>query len=181
MTILRETTNNKHREIEKLPLIKNMFEGKFTTEMYLHYLYELKHIYKTLEDLAEKQGIFRDMYSIKRYALICQDINELGGYPDRPLTNATQEYLTYLNQLHETEPHMIMAHVYVRHMGDMYGGKLMARVLPGLGLMYQFENKNELIKTFNSLLTPELGPEANRGFDFFIKIFTELWNEHIAK
>lgn len=76
---------------------------------------------------------------------------------------------------------MIMAHVYVRHMGDMYGGKLMARVLPGPGLMYYFENKNELIKTFNSLLTTELGPEANKGFDFFIKIFTELWDHHIAK
>lgn len=181
MTILRETTNDKHRQIEQLPLIKTMFEGKFTTEMYLHYLYELKSIYLALETLADKQGIFNDMSDIKRYCHICRDIEELGGYPGRQLTNATKNYIHYLDNLYNTNPEMIMAHVYVRHMGDLYGGKLMAKVLPGPGYMYQFEDKTAIIKTFNSLLTPELGPEANIGFDHFIDIFTELWDTVINK
>jgi heme oxygenase len=181
MTILRETTNDKHRQIEQLPIIKNMFEGKFTPEMYLHYLYELKHIYRTLEDLASKQGLFKDMPDIKRYHHICKDIEELGGYLERPLTDATINYIKHLNALYDTRPEMIMAHVYVRHMGDLYGGKLMAKVLPGPGYMYQFDDKNAIIKTFNSLLSPELGPEANRGFDHFINIFTELWDTIICK
>jgi heme oxygenase (biliverdin-producing, ferredoxin) len=166
MTILKDITNDKHREIEKLPLIQNMFQGTFTEPMYLHYLYELKHIYHTLETLAAEQGLFNNMPGIQRYDLICKDIEALGGYQDRDLMPATVAYLNYLNGLNLSSPELILAHVYVRHMGDLYGGKLMARVLPGPGYMYQFDDKNTIIKQFNEMLSVSLGDEANIGFDF---------------
>ena len=40
-------------------------------------------------------------------------------------------------------PEKIMAHIYVRHMGDLSGGQMIRRKVPGLGKMYKFDiNKN---------------------------------------
>jgi heme oxygenase len=179
VTILKDATWAKHREIEKLPLISAMFEGKFTKEMYLHYLYELKFTYKKIEDLSDEHKITEGMPDLNRYDMICKDIEELGIYPDRYLMPSTIEYLAHLEKLSIENPKLLMAHVYVRHMGDLYGGKLMARVVPGNGLMYQFADRAGLIKSFNDKLSSDLADEANLGFDYFMKIFTELWERQI--
>lgn len=181
MTILKDATWAKHREIEKLPLIAVMFEGKFTKEMYLDYLYELKHIYQKIEELSDKHNITEGMPDLNRYNAICKDIEELGGYPDRELMPATTSYLQHLETLSNDNPKLLMAHVYVRHMGDLFGGKLMARVVPGSGFMYQFADRTGLIKAFNDKLTNDLADESNLGFDHFMKIFSELWDKNISK
>jgi len=179
MSILKDATWDKHREIEKLPLIAVMFDGKFTQEMYLHYLYELKHIYKHIEEHSTKHHITEDMPDLNRYPSICKDIDELGGYSDRPLMPATVEYISHLENLSNTNPKMLMAHIYVRHMGDLFGGKLMAKVVPGSGAMYQFTDRPGLLKAFKEKITLDLADEANLGFDYFLKIFTELWEKQI--
>ena len=70
-----------------------------------------------------------------------------------------------------------MAHVYVRHMGDLYGGKIIAKLVPGSGNMYQFDDRPGLIKAFNQKLTLDLKDEALVAFDYFNEIFTDLWKE----
>ena len=180
MTILKDATWDKHRQIEKLPLIQTMFEGKFTDVMYADYLFELKYIYKKIEDLSNKYNITEGMPDLDRYESICEDIKELSINFDRDLMPSTVEYLAHLDKLSEENPKLLMAHVYVRHMGDLYGGKLMARVVPGAGKMYQFTDRAGLIKAFNDKLTNDLADEANLGFDHFMKIFTELWERQIG-
>ena len=39
-----------------------------------------------------------------------------------------------------------MAHIYVRHFGDLFGGQMMKKVVVGSGKMYDFKNRSELIK-----------------------------------
>lgn len=179
MTILKDATWDKHREIEKLPLIQVMFDGKFNEVMYADYLYELKHIYKKIEDLSDKHNITDGMPDLNRYDAICKDIAELNITFDRDLMQSTVEYLEHLDHLSNTNPKLLMAHVYVRHMGDLFGGKLMAKVVPGSGFMYQFADRAGLIKAFKEKLTVDLADEANNGFDHFMKIFTELWDKQI--
>jgi|694.fasta_scaffold06741_4 heme oxygenase len=179
MTILKDATWAKHREIEKLPLIQTMFEGKFNDVMYIDYLYELKHIYKKIEDLSNEHGITEGMPDLDRYNAICKDMEELGIIVDRDLMPSTIAYLAHLDKLSKENSKLLMAHVYVRHMGDLYGGKLMARVVPGNGYMYQFTDRAGLIKAFNDKLSNDLADEANLGFDYFMSIFTELWDVQI--
>ena len=69
---------------------------------------------------------------------------------------------------------MLFAHVYVRHTGDLYGGKIIARLVPGTGRMYAFDDRPGLIKKINERLTEDLADEANLAFDYFIKIFNQL-------
>jgi hypothetical protein len=60
-------------------------------------------------------------------------------------------------------------------MGDLYGGKLISRVVPGTGRWYQFENRAELAKQFSERITLELADEALTAFDYYGNIFKELW------
>lgn len=175
MTVLRDITNAKHRLVESLPLIQTIMQGKITHKMYVGYLYELLHIYQTLESLADRHHILDQLTGIHRTELIKKDLQELDPDYTKTLTASTIGYLNYLQLLSDTNPKMLLAHVYVRHMGDLYGGKLMARVVPGSGYAYQFDDRPGLIKVFNEVLTTDLGNEANIAFDAFIDIFQELY------
>ena len=176
MTILRESTNAKHRQVEALPMIQCIMKGP-TVEQYVHYLFELTEIYRVLETLANTHNILQGLDGIERYSSLCLDLYELNPNYSREYMPSTIEYTQYLRTLAETKPNMLMAHVYVRHMGDLYGGKLMARVVPGSGKCYEFNDRPALIKSFNDKLTIDLADEANIAFDYFIKIFDELYKK----
>jgi len=177
MTILREITHAKHREVEALPLIQTIMQGKVTTPQYVCYLYELANIYDVLEQLASSKGILSGLEGIERTEKLFQDLEELDSKYYRVLTQSTLNYIAYLTQLaaNSDKSHLLLAHVYVRHMGDLYGGKLMARVIPGSGRTYQFDDRPGIIKAFNEKLTLEMGEEANIAFDYFIDIFKALY------
>lgn len=178
MTILGNVTRQKHTEVEQLPFVQKLLKGELTQEEYVSYLYELKYIYGTLESLSKACGLLDGLPDIARTEKIREDISELDETYSRELLSSTKEYLHYLNQLFidPEKRDLLFAHVYVRHMGDLYGGKLIARIVPGQGKAYQFEDRPALIKEFSSRLHIGLADEANVAFDWFIKIFTELGN-----
>ena len=179
MTILREATHSRHRAVEQLPVIRALLAGTITDAQYLRYLQELAEIYRSLEDLADQLDLLDRLPGIHRRDLIQEDIQELGGSPDVVVTTVTREYLDYIQDLAQDADrrHLLMAHVYVRHMGDLYGGKILARQVPGSGRAYYFQDRPGLIREFNAILTHELGDEANRAFDWFIRIFDQLGQE----
>ena len=174
MTILREVTNAKHREVESLPMIQTIMNGP-TVDQYVHYLFELREIYRVIELAARGADILKDLPGIERYTAICEDLKELNNNYTRELMPSTKKYIDHLWATAYHTPHLLLAHVYVRHMGDLYGGKLMARVIPGTGRAYQFEDRPGIIKAFNDKLTMDLADEANLAFDYFIQIFDELY------
>ena len=176
MTILRDSTNQRHRQVEALPLIQDLLHGRMDAPGYARYLAELAEIYCVLEDLAEQAEILVGLPGIHRTQKIRADVQELDPGLVWTVGHSTQRYIRYLRDLyHETDlRHLLLAHVYVRHMGDLYGGKLLARAVPGSGLAYEFDDRPALIREFNQRLYPELAHEANRAFDWFISIFQEL-------
>ena len=177
MTVLRDITNDKHREVENTELIKYLFKGEVKKEVYVAYLYELLHIYMVLEQVAKKTDALNGLDGIERTQAIREDLEELDPLYKRELCPSTGEYIHYLKALVEDDnrKHLVMAHVYCRHMGDLFGGKLLARLAPGSGKAYQFDDRPALIKAFSSKVTEDLGDEANISFGHFINIFNDLW------
>jgi heme oxygenase len=177
MTVLREITNDKHREVENTELVKYLFKGEVKKEVYVSYMYELLHIYTVLEKLAKKTGALDGLDGIERTQAIRDDLDELNPLYERDITESTRTYLNYIKDLaaDEKRKHLIMAHVYCRHMGDLFGGKLLARLAPGSGRAYQFGDRPALIKAFSAKVTIDLGDEANISFGHFINIFNDLW------
>jgi heme oxygenase len=176
MTILGDITRQKHTEVENLPLLQKIMGGKITKEEYVFYLYELYHIYEKVERLSKKAGVWDGLEGMERTEPILNDLNELDQNHTHELCENTKKYLNYLDELYEDESkrHLLMSHIYVRHTGDMYGGKMMARVVPGPGYMYQFEDRPGLIKKINNKLSMDLAQESNDAFQWYIHMFSEM-------
>lgn len=176
MSILREVTQQRHQAVEELPFVQYLLRGSITQEHYVIYLAEMLEIYRHLETLAMLEGLLIDMPELPRADRILQDLKELDSNYQHEVTAATQEYLRYLRNLFASDQaEHLFAHIYVRHMGDMYGGKMIARVVPGSGQWYQFDNRADLVKRFNAHLSMDLSDEALRAFDWFGRIFHDLW------
>jgi heme oxygenase len=172
---LRDLTKEKHKEAENHRFVKYLFAGFMTKKVYLNYLYNQYIIYKALEQRAEDYGLLEGIEKIKRVDNIFKDIQELGAEKQPTIYVSTMTYSNYVKKLPKES---IIAHLYVRHFGDMFGGQMMKKLVPGSGSMYEFEDKNMLINNIRSKLSLDMADEANIVFDFAIKLFEDLANEY---
>jgi heme oxygenase len=176
MTVLRSVTHEKHQQVEQLPFVQYLLKGNITKSDYIVYLAEMLSIYRQLETLAADVGLFDGLAELPRTANMQADLDELAPGHTTELCPSTKTYLDYLSMLHRSEKsHQLFAHVYVRHMGDLYGGKLISRVVPGSGRWYKFDNRSQLAQTFAQRVSVDLADEALTAFDHFGNIFTDLW------
>ena len=176
MSILREVTEEKHRRVENLPFIQYLLKGNITKEHYVFYLYEMLQVYTMLENFSKRAELFDGLDGLERTQNITDDLKELDANHSHKLCDSTQKYIDYLLELfHSENKEQLFAHVYVRHLGDMYGGKLIARIVPGSGKWYQFEDRPKLVKEFNNRLKLNHAGEALKAFDFWEEIFKEMW------
>lgn len=178
MSILREHTNTKHREAEDTPFVQYMLHGNITVPHYALYLQQIQAVYAAIEHHAGVSGLLEDFPDIRRGAYMLEDIEELGYAPPEKLLPSVQRWCQRIEDLYNSDQrNLIMAHVYVRHMGDMYGGKAIAKRVPGTGRCYQFEDRPALIKAFDARLHLGLLDEALKSFDLAIDFFHELQQE----
>jgi heme oxygenase len=172
MNNLKELTQAKHTEAEQTPFVKLLLRGLSPKNYYL-YLHNQYAIYSTLESLTDLTGI----ENIKRTDLIRQDIKDLEHLysfkdPGDVTLSSVKEYINYISTLPQKQ---LMAHVYVRHFGDMYGGQIIKKNNPSLGKMYKFENAEELKTKVRAMLSDDMADEANTCFDHVIKFFDEMY------
>lgn len=179
MSILREYTNKHHRWVEEKPFVQYLLKGEITKEHYALYLQQFFRVYSNVEYFAELAHLIQDLPDLKRSNYIMQDLQELGNVSLGPAFASTEKYRNRLVELYydENNRHKLMAHIYVRHMGDLYGGKVIMKRVPGSGRCYQFEDRPALIKALDSKLSTDLVDEAIRAFEMSGEIFDELWEK----
>lgn len=173
---LREQVKDLHTDAENSKLAKLLMSCYIGEYEYALYLSNLYLIYRTLEQSVQKVDFNYDFTPLFRTDLIAYDLQELNE-SNLPTMQSTLEYVTYLKKLFGLEPTKLLSHLYVRHFGDLYGGQIIRNKVPGKGRMYEFENRQQLIKSTRKMLSPSLGPEARVGFKFAINLFEELADE----
>jgi heme oxygenase len=173
---LKELTAQKHRDAERTAFAQLLLSGNMTKEQYAVYLMNMLHIYWCLEYHARSKGLWKGLDGLERSEKIHEDLVELNGenHPIDKFAQATLDYHKYLDDLGSTNPEKLLAHVYVRHMGDLYGGQMIARKVPGSGKFYQFDNPEQLKTNLRALLSDDLADEANVAFDYAISIMKGL-------
>tara|TARA_B100002019_G_C21270581_1_gene602000 strand:+ start:860 stop:1405 length:546 start_codon:yes stop_codon:yes gene_type:complete len=173
---LREQVKAQHNKAEGAKFAQLLVSGNISRYEYALYLSNIYLIYRTLEQSVSKANFDFDLTPLYRTDLIAYDLQELneGGLPTM---QSTIEYVSYLKRLFGVEPEKLLAHVYVRHFGDLFGGQIVRTKVPGDGKMYKFKEREQLIKSTRKLLQPSLGPEANIGFQYAIDLFEDLADE----
>jgi len=156
MSNLKELTKEQHTNAERQAFVKVLMSGSINPKLYATYLWNQHMKYDLLEAMISITGKLMDVPGIWRKTAIYDDFIELWPYEDQPVTlECTKEYINYLRKI-MTDPDALMAHVYVMHLGDMSGGQMIARKVPGAGRMYQFttqqNTKNQDLLTLTTIL-----------------------------
>ena len=122
-------------------------------------------------------GLMNDYPTIRRAPAILQDFIELWGADntEQPhMCSTVNEYIKYILSIKD-DPKKLLAHLYVRHFGDLSGGQMIAKRVPGSGKMYQFDGDPEAIKNIlRAKLDDSLADEAVVCFEFAGKLFEEM-------
>ena len=172
---LKELTWEHHKRAERQDFVKVLMSGEIDPRLYATFLYNQHPMYNLLEVLAMNHGLFNDIGEVRRAPTILEDYNELWKDKENTpeLLPVTKEYMDHLMSIKD-EPNKLMAHIYVRHMGELSGGQMIKRKIPGEGRFYQFENANELKEKIRSMIDDSMADEAKLVFDFATQTFKEL-------
>ena len=172
---LRELTAEKHHDAERTEFVKELLGGSITEERYATFLFNLHPIYHVLESFAMINGSMDGLDDLCRANSIYEDYLELWKDTKPPeLCPTVDRYLKYIKDELSPNPDRLFAHVYVRHMGDLAGGQMIAKRVPGSGTMYKFENGEELKNKIRSKLNDTMGDGANVAFDFAISLMKDM-------
>lgn len=172
---LKDQTKDLHEKAEKNPFAQRLLSGNISNNEYLCYLTNLILIYSTIESIAQNNKLLKDIESIKRTQHIRNDQEEL--LKTATCTKILPSTIKYTEYLLTVNNHNILAHLYTRHFGDLYGGQILKTKVPGSGTMYQFDNRQELIDKTRMMLTDDLGPESRIAFIYAIQLFEDLSHE----
>lgn len=137
-TTLRECTSAAHTDAEESPFMSLLLEGKLGCEAAAAYTGQLWFVYTALEQgvRAVAQQPFMALVAdarLERLARLEGDLLELLGSDWRAEVQAYSGTLDYVHQLNrlagEGDELGLIAHHYVRYLGDLAGGQVIARIL----------------------------------------------------
>jgi heme oxygenase len=173
---LKDLTKDNHTNAERQEFVKILFSGTIDPKLYATYLYNQFPMYELLEVCAMPHGLLSDMPGILRAKAIRTDFEELWGSDedDRPkLCPVVKSYMDHIMKIKD-DPKRLMAHIYVRHMGDLAGGQMIAKKVPGAGKYYQFEDADALKAAVRLKIDDSMADEAKVCFDFATQFFKEM-------
>ena len=167
---LKELTADKHRAAETTQFMKAVFAKTLPRDHWVDFTYQKSLFYNTIETAATKQGLMTDIELMRRSALLVQDYEKMNGGA-REFKPAVLEYHNYIQTL--TDPTRIMAHLYTWHMGDLFGGQMIKKLVDGPHSSLDFLDPPVLITAMRLKLSDDMAEEANIAFDWAIQILNE--------
>jgi heme oxygenase len=188
---LKELTMKQHTNAERQKFAGVLMSGKITKNVYMIYLVNQHHCYSALENHSEFK-LPDDR--LKRSDKIRKDIEELlyqmtgveveYRTPDlfcvETLKPSTLDYGTYVEENIKTYE-QFMAHVYVRYLGDLRGGQMISKKVPGSGKYYEFDKPEELANSIYRNINDDMADEAKKVFEYATKLFIEMYEEMDTK
>lgn len=171
---LKELTKEKHTEAEHTKFMQAVFKKTLPVELWADWTYQKSLFYGGIEGAAGACGLLSDLPDIRRAFYLYLDFNDLWDKdttrPDyRPVV---VDYYNYILSISK-DPKRVMAHLYVWHMGDMFGGQMIKKIVPGPHRNLEFADIPTLMTNIRSKLDDSMGNEANVAFDWAIKMMRD--------
>ena len=113
--------------------VRNFIRGEIDKGLYAKLVVALYHVYQRLETHLDTHGPthfptchFPDQ--LRRTESLAEDMDFWNATCQVPASPATMDYLQRLDHIAQTNPLLLLAHAYTRYLGDLSGGKVLARV-----------------------------------------------------
>lgn len=136
---LRTHTRQLHTRVERSALMQALLRGRIERATYCGLLRNLHAIYAALEDALESHASHPGiapvwLAGLARSQPLADDLTALHG-PDWPeayaLMPAATNYVRRLRECDAAAPGLLLAHAYVRYLGDLSGGQMLRRLVAG--------------------------------------------------
>lgn len=136
---LKEGTKVAHREAENVKFVRRFIKGNITEELYVRMLADLYFVYEALEAGLRRHAahpVLQPLYfpkELDRAPALAADLRFFRGmlwrFTTRP-SKAALDYVQHLNRLAEggeATVALLLSHAYTRYLGDLSGGRVLAR------------------------------------------------------
>lgn len=178
MDNLKNLTKAEHRNAERTAFMSRLIKKNITSEQYYVYIKNQLFVYSILEHYADILGIFdEDMANLKRSVPLfedCLDMETKRQYANAPILSASKKYADYIEEI-QKDKDRLFAHIYVRHMGDLSGGQIIKKLIPGPTNLYEFEGDTQDLKNkIREKLHDGLVDEAKICFSMVQNFLEEL-------
>lgn len=173
MSSLKEQTAQKHQQAEQTPFMKAVFKKTLPRSVWVEWTYWKSQFYQAIESKCDEGSLLNDIKDIIRYHKLTEDWITM-GYKPSGHNPVLKSYIDYINTL---TPEQAMSHLYTWHMGDMFGGQMIKRIVEGPHNSLEFTDTETLVAKVRTKLHPNMGPEAIVAFDWAIKMMNELYHE----
>lgn len=170
---LKDLTSAKHAEAESTPFMKAVFARTLPFDLWVDWTYQKWLFYGAIEGAAGANRLLGDLPDLRRAFYLAMDYAEMNGMnPRHEFRPIVVEYYNYLLSISK-DPNKIMAHLYTWHMGDMFGGQMIKKIVPGAHRNLEFEDARTLMTNIRAKLDDSMGDEANVAFDWAIRMMRD--------
>ncbi|KXN88096.1 Heme oxygenase 2 [Leucoagaricus sp. SymC.cos] len=179
-TLLREATKKAHERAETSSGAKLLLSGNLPKDQYIQFLMMLWRVYDALECALERHSTHPTLeptYNpllLGRTAALTSDISYLLQVPPSTwqthplhtslLTSMPVQLRAYVDRINtiadSPDPSALLAHSYVRHLGDLSGGQIIRRVIMKA---YELDEASGLGVEFYEFKEPGGSRKASQG------------------
>jgi len=197
---LRIATATIHADAECAGIMRELVRGRLGRRAYCSLLRNLYEIYATLEAALERHTAHPfistlELSGLGRRAALAADLHALHGERwavELGIASAAGQYMQRLRVLDRERAELLVAHAYVRYLGDLSGGQILRRVVAdslhlahGAGTaFYEFDGDAAVLADgFRARLdsihadepvVQDIVTEARSAFALHVSLFEEL-------
>lgn len=175
---LKELTAENHALAEATPFMQSIFKKRMPLSVWADYTYQKSVFYGSIETVARDAGLTLDCLEIERGLKLYQDAGEMLEDKFPRLRQVTIDYSRYILSL-AGQPDRIMGHLYTWHMGDLFGGQMIKKVLPPPHRNLDFADVDGLKLKIRAKLDDSMADEANCAFEWAMKLMN-TYNDELA-
>jgi heme oxygenase len=198
---LKNETRALHTAAERSAFMAALLRGRLERQAYCTFLRNLHAIYAALEPALKRHAADPSIAPVFSAALsrcdaLSHDLRTLHGtaWTELVVTPAAMDYVKRLHEVDAAEPARLLAHAYVRYLGDLSGGQMLRGIVArgmqwdgsGAVAFYDFGDAPrtaELARAFRAGLmhlnvddaqSDAIVDEAKRAFALHCRLFDEL-------